>query len=146
MSVVGELLVPGIVVVFGVVYFFTVRGLPQESTVFPYVLMLLMPILAVLILLQEYRKGRGETESATEAGGKRVVSGWEGIKAPAVVFGGSVGYLAIFSLSNFLVASFVFMGFIMIYFGIKPVKSAVISVLFTATMYVVFGQAFSVDL
>jgi hypothetical protein len=139
MSVIGELLVPGIMVVFGVIYFFSMRGLPQESTVFPYVLMVLMPILVVLILVQEFHRGRGETASEAEKDRGRIA-------APGVVFLGSIGYLVIFSLSHFVVASFVFMAFIMIYFGIKPAKSFIVSAVFTGAMYVVFGQMFFVDL
>lgn len=146
MSMVGELLVPGIVIVFGVIYYFSVAGLPQESTVFPYVLMVLMPILAVLILLQEYRRHRSGSESTAEAAKEEAVKAIEDIKAPALVYAASIGYLVIFYLSNFIVASFVFMAFVMIYFRIGLMKSLGISALFTVVMYVVFGKAFLVDL
>ncbi len=136
---------PGILVVFGVIYYFSVHDLPKLSTAFPFFLMIVMPLLIVMMFLQEYRErsARGsdadDLENAVE---KTLVD----LKAPAVVFTGSIGYLLLFSLAGFLVASSSYVFFIMVYFGIKPVRSALTSVVFTAALYVVFAKMFLVDL
>ena len=150
MSLIRETLVPGIVLIFGVVYYLSIRGLPQESTVFPFFLMGLMPILVVLIMAQEYRKSiadQAETVEPEKAPARKTPTGARvGFKAPAIVFGGSIGYLIVFSLLGFLVASFAYVFFIMVYFGNKPIKSAVTSALFAAALYIVFRHMFFVDL
>ena len=140
-----ETLVPGIVLTFGGVYYLSVRELPQESTVFPYFLMGLMPVLIVLILAQEYRKSVADRAKTTNSE-KTPTSAKADLKSPAIVFVGSIGYLFIFSLLGFLAASFAYIFFIMIYFGIRPTRSAITSALFTAALYVVFRQMFFVDL
>ncbi len=145
MFLIREALVPGILVVFGVIYYFSVLDLPKHSTVFPFFLMIVMPLLIVMIFLQEYRersaRGRDgdDPENAVE---KAPVD----FKAPAVIFAGAIGYLLLFSLAGFLVASASYVFFIMVYFGIKPVRSAVTSVVFTAALYIVFAKMFLVDL
>ncbi len=145
MSLIRETLVPGILVVFGVIYYLSVHDLPRHSTVFPYFLMIVMPLLIVMIFVQEYRerpaRGRGTDDPETVANKTPT-----NFKAPAVVFGGSIGYLLLFSWAGFLVASVAYVFFITVYFGISPVRSAIISVGFTAALYVVFAKMFLVDL
>ena len=145
MSLIREIFVPGIIVVFGLVYYLSVHDLPRHSTLFPYFLMIVMPLLIVMIFIQEYRerKPRGEEPDYPQNAVKTTLMEF---KAPAVIFAGSIGYLLVFSLAGFLVASPLFVFFIMVYFRINPVRSAITSVVFTATLYVVFGKMFLVDL
>ena len=145
MSLIREIFVPGIIVVFGLVYYLSVHDLPRHSTLFPYFLMIVMPLLIVMIFIQEYRerKPRGEEPDDPQNAVKTTLMEF---KAPAVIFAGSIGYLLVFSLAGFLVASPLFVFFIMVYFRINPVRSAITSVVFTATLYVVFVKMFLVDL
>jgi hypothetical protein len=141
MPLIREALVPGILVVFGIIYYFSVHDLPKHSTVFPYFLMIVMPVLIVLIFVQENREmsARGENTSAPK-------TFTADFKAPAVVFAGSIGYLLLFFFAGFLAAATIYVFSITVYFGTKPVKSAIISVAFTVALYVVFGKIFLVDL
>lgn len=145
MSLIRETLVPGILVVFGVIYYFSVQGLPEQSTVFPFFLMIVMPLLIVMIFVQEYRE-RSAQESDADDPKNAVKKAPTDFKAPTVVFAGSIGYLLLFSLAGFFVASFSYIFFIMVYFGTKPVRSAITSALFTTALYVVFAKIFLVDL
>ncbi len=145
MSLIREALVPGILLVFGVIYYLSVHDLPKHSTVFPFFLMIVMPLLIVMMFLQEYRE-RSARGSDTDDSENAVEKAPVDLKAPAVVFAGSVGYLLIFSLAGFLVASASYVFFIMVYFGINPVRSAITSAVFTAALYVVFAKMFLVDL
>ena len=52
MALLKELIVPGILGVFGLAYAIDILGLPVESTVFPHFLMILMPVLGVLIMVR----------------------------------------------------------------------------------------------
>ena len=61
-----EFLIPGLVFVFGAVYFVQTDGLPFETVLFPHFLMWLMPILAALILLAEVRRKAHRTDEADE--------------------------------------------------------------------------------
>lgn len=145
MSLIREALVPGILIVFGVIYYLSVKDLPKLSTVFPFFLMIVMPLLIVMIFVQEYREmsAHGSDADDPKKADKKALADF---KAPAVVFAGSIGYLLLFSLAGFLVASASYVFFIMVYFGINPVRSAITSGLFTAALYVVFAKMFLVDL
>jgi hypothetical protein len=145
MSLIKETLVPGILVVFGVIYYFSVQGLPKHSTVFPFFLMIVMPLLIVMILVQEYRErpAAGSDADDAENAVKKTLADF---KAPAVVFAASIGYVLLFSLAGFFVASFSYILFIMVYSGITLVRSAITSAVFTAALYVVFAKMFLVDL
>ena len=145
MPLIREALVPGILVVFGIVYYLSVRDLPKHSTVFPFFLMIVMPLLIGMIFVQEYRERSAHGSDADEPknADKKAPADF---KAPAVIFGGSLGYLLLFSLAGFFVASVSYVFFVMVYFGINPVRSAITSGLFTAALYVVFAKMFLVDL
>ncbi len=145
MSWIREALVPGILVVFGVIYYLSVHDLPRQSTVFPFFLMIVMPLLIVMIFVQEYRESPAAGSDADDAE-NAVKKTPADFKAPAVVFAGSIGYMLLFSLAGFFVASFSYVFFIMVYFGINPVRSAITSGVFTAALYVVFAKMFLVDL
>ena len=145
MALIRETLVPGILVVFGVIYYLSVHDLPKHSTVFPYFLMIVMPLLIVMIFVQEYRERSAQGSDADDPNSAVKTAPVE-FKAPAVVFAGAIGYLLLFSLAGFLVASFSYVFFIMVYFGTNPVRSAITSAVFTAALYVVFAKMFLVDL
>ncbi len=141
MSLWKELIVPGVVVAFGLAYAVDIRGLPTESTVFPYFLMILMPLLVVLILWQEWRHLRATTTGET-AGEDDQPS----LKAPLIVLSASVGYVALYAVSHFLIATFVYMVAVTVIFGVKPLKAAVIAAGVAGSFYVLFGEFFLVDL
>ena len=145
MPLIKETLVPGILVVFGVIYYLSVQDLPKHSTVFPFFLMIVMPLLIVMIFVQEYRERPAHGSDADDPK-NAVEKAPAEFKAPAVVFAGAIGYLLLFSLAGFLVASFSYVFFIMVYFGTNAVRSAITSAVFTAALYVVFAKMFLVDL
>ena len=88
MSLIREALVPGILVVFGVIYFLSVHDLPKHSTVFPYFLMIVMPLLIVMMFVQEYHE-RSARWSDSDDPENTVEKAPVDLKAPAVVFAGS---------------------------------------------------------
>ena len=144
MSLWKELIVPGVVVVFGLAYAVDIHGLPTESTVFPYFLMILMPLLAVLIMLQEWRYQRATaTGEAPDAAGE---AAHPSLKAPLIVLSASVGYVALYAVCHFLIATFVYMVAVTMIFGVKPLKAAVIAAGIAGSFYVLFGEFFLVDL
>ena len=107
--------------------------------------MIVMPLLIVMIFVQEYRERSAQGSDADDPN-NAVKTTPVDFKAPAVVFAGAIGYLLLFSLAGFLVASFSYVFFIMVYFGTNPVRSAITSAVFTAALYVVFAKMFLVDL
>lgn len=143
MFAIRETLVPGLFIVFWVVYAVSVRGLPKESTVFPHFLMAVMLLLLVVIVVQEFLRGRRAAPAAADSGAEAAPIR---MGPPTVVYAASILFLVVFWLTNFIIASIVYTNLVMIYFGIKPVKSVILSLGFTAAMYVVFGKMFFVNL
>ena len=145
MGVLKEACIPLVVCVYWLVYFFTTRGLPRETTVFPYFLMVMMPIVAVMILIGEYRKTRGIDPKDT---GKRqsLTEFAVALRNPAILYGVSVLYLILFIYTNFLISTTVYLIGTMLIFKEPWLKSAIIGVGLAVSLYVVFGVIFKVPL
>ena len=145
MGVLKEAFVPLVVCVYWLVYFLTTRGLPRETTVFPYFLMVMMPIVAVMILIGEYRKTRGTDPKDT---GKRqsLTEFAVTLRNPAILYVLSVLYLILFIYTNFLISTTVYLAATMLIFKEPWLKSAIIGVGLAVSLYVVFGVIFKVPL
>ena len=145
MGVLKEAFVPLVVCVYWLVYFLTTRGLPRETTVFPYFLMVMMPIVAVMILIGEYRKTRGS--DAKDTGKRQSLTEFAvTLRNPAILYGVSVLYLILFIYTNFLISTTVYLTGTMLIFKEPWLKSAMIGVGLAVSLYVVFGVIFKVPL
>ena len=136
MTILKELLVPVFFGVFSVVYYLTTNSFAPQSIVFPYAVMAIMPVLAVLIVFSEYRKSR--SSPAPEP----TVS----LVKPAIIFGLSSAYFVVFIFTHYLVATAIFLATTMISLKVPWRKSVVIAVLFSVFLYVVFGKIFLVPI
>ncbi len=145
MGVLKEAFVPLVVCVYWLVYFLSTRGLPRETTVFPYFLMVVMPLVGVMILIGEYRKTR--STDPKDAGKRRSLSEFAvTLKNPAILYGLSVFYLILFIYTNFLISTTVYLTGTMMIFKEPWLKSAIIGVGLAVSLYVVFGVIFMVPL
>ena len=148
MGVLSELLVPALFAVFWGVYYFETADMPRESVLFPHILMVVMPILAVPLILVEVRrwKARGVAVNAQDDEEETVTRGLAGQVKPAIVVGFTAGYLALFMLTNFLVSTTVFLAGWMVSFRVHWLKAAIIGFGFSFTLYAVFHLGFEIRL
>ena len=148
MAILKEFLIPGLVFVFGAVYFVQTDCLPFETVLFPHFLMWLMPILAALILLAEVRRKAHRTDEAdeTEENPEGSTSLLAELKKPGLLLAMCIGYVVVFSLTGFLVASIVFLVLTMILLRVHWLKSMVIATVFSLSLYLVFGVVFEVPI
>jgi putative tricarboxylic transport membrane protein len=140
MTALKETIVPGLFAVFAVVYLVTTRDLPIESTVFPRFLIAVMLMIAAVILFQTFMRPRAAAED--QPGAVTVAEAWR----PVLVLAASAGYLALFSIAGFIPASFVFLAVLMPLLGVPLLRAIVIAAVFTAALYLVFGELFLVNL
>ena len=145
MGVLKEAFVPLVVCVYWFVYFFTTRGLPRESTIFPYFLMVVMPLIAIMILIGEYRKGRGShiEETENKASFTNTVLSF---KNPATLYVLSILYLVLFIMTNYLISTTIYLIGTMIVFKEPWRKSIVIGIGLSVSLYLVFGVLFKVPI
>jgi len=144
-----ELFIPAVVVVYGISYYLTTNQLAEESIVFPYFLLALMPVFIVLIVIGEYRKSKG----AKAAQGDDTIAAADSFAAavlvyrnPAILIGSASVYLALFSFTNFLISTFVYLFFTMTILRVQWLKSGIIAVAFTFSLYYIFAKLFAVPL
>ena len=146
---VKELLIPAVVVAYGIAYYLATNRLAEESVVFPYFLLVLMPVFIVLIVAGEYRKARqakasqGDVPSATEGSFADAVLVY---RNPAILIGTASVYLVLFVFTNFLVSTTVYLFAAMTILGVRWLKSAIIAGAFTFALYYIFATLFSVPL
>ena len=110
--------------------------------------MWLMPILAALILLAEVRRKAQRTYEAdeTEEKPEGSTSLLTELRNPGLLLAMCVGYVVVFSLTGFLVASIVFLVLTMILLRVHWLKSMVIATVFSLSLYLVFGVVFEVPI
>jgi Na+/H+ antiporter NhaD/arsenite permease-like protein len=147
-AILKEFLIPGLVFVFGAVYFVQTDGLPFETVLFPHFLMWLMPILAALILLAEFRRKAPRTDEADEAeeNPDGPTSLHDELKKPGLLLAMCVGYVVVFSFAGFLVATIAFLALTMIALRVHWLKSMVVATIFSFSLYLVFGVLFEVPI
>jgi hypothetical protein len=145
MGVLKEAFVPLVVCIYWLVYYLTTKGLPKESTIFPYFLMVIMPFMAIMILIKEYRERRGVNPDPTK---KR--RSFEEIalsyKNPAILYLLSILYLILFIFTNYLISTAIYLIGAMIIFKEPWHRSIVIGVGLAISLYVVFGVIFKVPI
>ena len=137
----SELLVPGIVLVFGVVFHVETAGYPFESLVFPWFLMGILPVLAGLVLFTEHRR---QASAAADRGTS--ASLLAELRAPAILLSACVGYLLVFRVTGFLVATVLFLALTMIALGARWPVAGIVAVAFSLSLYAVFGVLFEVPI
>jgi hypothetical protein len=141
-----ELLVPVLFAGFLAVLYFDTADLPKESVLFPHILMVVMPVFAGLMLLTEYRQRKARSLLANSADGDAADAprGWAFHARPMLVAGLTAGYLALFILTNFLIATSIFLVSSMLVFRVHWLKAAIIGVAFTGTLYAIFHFGFNI--
>jgi hypothetical protein len=151
MGVAKELVVPALVAVFWVIYYVRTLDAPMESVLFPKFLMVVMPLLAVMILVREYRNVRSQdTTAGTKALGKGGETPWSSmlreLEKPGIIVGSTAGYLVLFVLTNFLISTTVFLAVVMVLLKVPWTKAVIVAVAFAFTLYAVFGIGFEVQI
>ena len=148
MGVLSELLVPALFAVFWAIFYFETADMPRESVLFPHILMVVMPILAVPLILVEVRrrKARGAAANAPDDEEEAVPRGLAGQVKPVLVVGLTGGYLVLFMLTNFLISTTVFLAGSMITFRVHWLKAAIIGLGFSFALYAVFHLGFKIRL
>ena len=151
MGVAKELVVPALVAVFGLVYYVRTLDAPMESVLFPKFLMVVMPFLAVLIMVREYRNVRAAgaargTKESGEDGERQWPSILEELKKPGIIVASTAGYLVLFALTNFLISTTVFLAVVMVLLKVPWLKAMIVAVVFAFTLYAVFGLGFEVQI
>jgi hypothetical protein len=146
---VKELFIPAVVIVYGISYYLTTNRLAEESIVFPYFLLALMPVFIVLIVAGEYRKAR---DAKASQGGAPIAPEGSLVDAvlvyrnPMILIGTASVYLVLFAFTNFLVSTIVYLFATMTILGVQWLKSAIIAAAFTFSLYYIFATLFAVPL
>ncbi len=145
MALFKELLVPGIVFIFGLLFYVETRGYPFESLVFPWFLMGIMPVLAGLVLFAEFRRqvAAGDSEGDEAAVSAALL---RELRAPAILVAACVGYLIVFTFTNYLIATALFLATTMLVLGVRWLPAVIIAGLFSFSLYFVFGILFEVPI
>ncbi|MCG8543797.1 MAG: tripartite tricarboxylate transporter TctB family protein [Alphaproteobacteria bacterium] len=140
----GEVWIPAIVLVFGVAYYHSTRGLPELSVAFPQFLMVLMPILAAVIFVSESRKGDGSHDPSMQptSFGTALIA----LRNPAILLGSAILYLALFVATNFIIATVTYLATTMVALRVHWTKAIAIACGFTFGLYGVFGYLFAVQI
>ena len=151
MAIIKELLIPVLFGVIGIIYYLTTHTFAEQSIVFPYAVMIVMSVLAVLIILSEYRKSRRNPQSnIAETEPPIPVEQTSGsifpVSKPMLILGLSIVYLVLFYFTHFLIATVIFLGMTMICLKVPWQKSLVIAVVFALFLYLVFGKVFLVPI
>ncbi|MDP6788213.1 MAG: tripartite tricarboxylate transporter TctB family protein [Rhodospirillales bacterium] len=144
-----ELFIPAVVVVYGISYYLATNHLAEESIVFPYFLLALMPVFIVLIVIGEYRKEKDA--KAAQGDGPIAVAGSLAdavlvYRNPAILIGTAAVYLLLFVLTNFLVSTTIYLFLTMAILRVPWIKSAIIAAGFTFALYYIFAHLFAVPL
>ncbi|ESR27385.1 tripartite tricarboxylate transporter TctB family protein [Lutibaculum baratangense] len=129
-----EAFLPIIGIVYSILYIALTVGLPAESTIFPRTILTVLCILAVLIVLAEYRKRGGEAAKAAPPS-----------QAP-LVYGLAVVFVIGFWLFGFMAAAPVFLAAAMLLLGQPVVRALAVAVLLPAGIYLLFTWTFGVSL
>ena len=141
-----ELFVPAVVVGYGVAYYFTTNHLAEQSIIFPYFLLLLMPVFIVLIVVGEFGKARAAKADAPVAAGGSLADAVLVYRNPAILIGTASVYLLLFVFTNFLVSTIIYLFATMTILRVAWLKSAIIAAAFTFSLYYIFATLFAVPL
>jgi hypothetical protein len=109
----------------------TTWGLPKEARIFPYTVMAVLAVLGVAVAAIELRRREAAAPVAKGAG---------------LLVAASLGFVALFWLAGFQVASLAFLFFTMWRLGVRPVLAAMIAVGTTAGLHVMFKTLLGVPL
>lgn len=148
MGVLKELIVPALFAVFWAIFYFETADMPKESVLFPHILMVVMPILAVPLILVEVRRAKERKAASDDPDDeeKAIPGGLASQVKPALVVGLTGGYLVLFMLTNFLISTTAFLAGMMITFRVHWLKAAVIGLGFAFALYAVFHLGFKIRL
>lgn len=117
--------------------------LPKDSSVFPNMLIIGLAILNTSVLL----KGISKTKIMKNEGTSVNPIRWEVIKMPLIVFFLTVIYIVLFRLSNFYLATTVYMVVLMKFYKIKSWKTVIlVTFIFNVFIYLGFSMGLNVPL
>ena len=142
--VLKECIVPGLMLVFGVAYYFKTTGLPDETLLFPHFLMWIMPIFVGLMLLTSFRQKNKNEKEAKELSSLKHF--FIEIKGPALLIFMSAGYIVLFSLTGYLPATVAFTFLTMILLKVHWLQAIMVGTGFTLILYFVFAILFEVPI
>ena len=134
------------IVVYAVLLFlFTVSiKLPKDSAIFPKMLIVALGLLNTSVFIKGIKKSK---EMMSEDSAMINNIRWEVIKVPLIVFLLVVGYVAIFKLTNFYIATSVFLIGMFKFYKVKSWKVILfVTALFNVIVYVGFGKFLNVPL
>lgn len=143
-----ELLLPCVMIAFGVIYFLDTQDLSRQAVFFPHTIMVVMALLAAAVILTEY-VSRRRSNSAESAGNNaddrlsvrnRILPH----KKPLMVIGLSAAYMIAISLLDYFIASIAFLVVSLLIFKTSPWVSLAIGVTFPLVLYVIFVVLFGV--
>lgn len=117
--------------------------LPKDSSIFPNMLIIGLTILNTSVLL----KGINKTKSMRSEGTVVNPIRWEIIKVPLIVFTFIVGYILLFRLTNFYIATSIFMIVLMKFYKVQSWKTVIlVTLVFNVFIYLGFSIGLNVPL
>lgn len=134
----GDLLIPTAGMLFAVTYYALTYDLPAESRVFPHFAVVVILAFGSILLAQTFlgRAMLDRGEPPSHGGRSRV----------PLLYGLTAGFVALFWLVDFLVASLVFLFVAQVLLGQPKIKSALIAAGVTAGFYGIFHTLLRVQL
>lgn len=141
MAFLRELIIPALTGVFLLAYFIDVQGLPIQSQIFPFTLMVAMVLVAIPLAIREYKRIGGVGVPAKPLEGRP-----DGPRRIFALFTMSIGYVILWAVIGFLPATVLFLIASMATFGVSWIRAALIGLILTALMYGLFQELFLVQL
>ena len=138
-----ELLLPAAVAILGVVYYVTTMGLSRQAVFFPHSMMVVMSVLGVLVLGNEFLdRRRARPDEAAPAAGWRETA--MAARRPMTVFGLAVVYYGLIIALGYFPATVVFLFASLLIFRVGVVRAALLSLAFPGALYLVFVLLFHI--
>lgn len=118
--------------------------LPDDSASFPIILIVALALLNTSVFVKGLKKSKFMTVEGSTI--KNSIT-WEVIKLPLITFLLVVGYVAIFTLTNYYIATAVFLIAMFLFYKIKSWKVILlVTLLFNILIYLGFGMFLNVPL
>lgn len=131
-----EFIFPAMVSVFCFIYYFTTRTYSSESTKFPYMIFVIMAVLAVLILISEYKKNKLALKDNSKNTGSTIDRELLVKQLGILIF--AVLYLFLLTQIGYIISTLLFL-LITMWFSKVPLKlSLIVCPITTFVLYLIF--------
>ena len=115
-------------------------GKPGDAMTFPIILLCIMALMAVPIILEGVRKTKASADAPVDNEIK-----WSKLKVPLSAFLFIAGYVFLFWLAGYFVATLVFLPAIMLHFRLRnPLQIGLVSIGYVVVIYALFVRQLNV--